>query len=234
MPADALKPDTGRAGVVLAGGRSRRFEGGDKALATLAGTALLRHAVGAVDPVVDEVVVSCRDDQTERFAAVLDGYDVSFAVDPIDGLGPVAGLQTALRETDRVTAVVTACDTPLVPSAFLGHLLDRVEGATTAGVVTEAGERVQPLPMAVNVRAAAAACTETLVDSGSLRDVIESLAPVVISERAVRAAVGADRLLDVDTRADLARAERLLAHATGPSGGSNGSRDGGEMRPNSR
>jgi molybdopterin-guanine dinucleotide biosynthesis protein A len=213
MPS-SLKPDTGRAGIVLAGGRSTRFEDGDKALATLAGTPLLRHTVQSVAPVVDDVIVSCRADQAEAFGRVLDDVAVDFVVDPIDDLGPVAGLRTALRETDRLTGVVTACDTPLVPSAFLGHLLDRVEQSTTAGVVTRLDGRVQPLPAAVNVRAATAAATESLDTSGSLRDAVDALAPVVIPEEAVRASVGADRLVDVDTRADLARAERSLARAT--------------------
>ena len=231
MPGDVLKPDTGRAGIVLAGGRSTRFDGDDKAAVTLGGMPLVEHAVTAVDPVVDDVIVSCRSGQVERFESILEEYDVSFAVDPIDDLGPVAGLRTALRETDRLTAVVTACDTPLIPSAFLGHLLDRVENATTAGVVTRVGGNLQPIPMAVNVRAAAAACTEALVGDSSLRDVIDALAPVVIPERAVRATVGVDRLLDVATRGDLARAERLLAR-TGPVGGGDGT--DGEIRSNSR
>jgi molybdopterin-guanine dinucleotide biosynthesis protein A len=229
-----MKPDTGRAGVVLAGGRSRRFEAGDKATATLGGQPLLRHAVGSVAPFVDDVVVNCRRDQTERFAALLDGYDVTFAVDAIDDRGPVVGLRTALRETDRLTAVVVGCDTPLIPSAFLAHLLDRVESAATAAVVARVGGRLRPLPAAVNVRAAAAACTEVLVDGSDLNDVIEALAPVVIPEREVRASVGVERLLDVDTRADLARAERLLARLATPTRETTGRDDDDGIRPNGR
>jgi molybdopterin-guanine dinucleotide biosynthesis protein A len=228
-----LKPDTGRAGVVLAGGRSTRFEDGDVALAPLGGRSLLVHAVEAVSPVVDEVVVSCRGDQRRRFAAALGESDVSFVVDPVDGVGPVAGLLTALRETDRLTAVVTGCDLPLVPSAFLGHLLDRVEQSTTAGVVIRADGRTRPLPTAVNVRAAAAAASEALDTGGTLRDVVESLAPVVIPERHVAATVGTERLLTVDTRADLARAEAALARR-GESGSPGGPSGAGGVRSNGR
>jgi molybdopterin-guanine dinucleotide biosynthesis protein A len=209
----AMKADTGRVGVVLAGGRSTRFEDGDKALAALDGRPLLVHAVEAVAPVVDDVVVSCRTDQRRSFESALDGQRVTFAPDPVDGLGPVAGLRTALSETERLTAVVTACDLPLVPSAFLGHLLDRVEQSTTAGVVIRADGRTRAFPTAVNVRAAAAAATEALDTGGNLHDVVESLAPVVIPEAHVAATVGTDRLVDVDTRADLARAEEVLARS---------------------
>lgn len=228
-----LKADTGRAGIVLAGGRSRRFEDGDKALASLDGTPLVRHAVGTVAPVVDSVFVSCRADQRTAFSSALDGLDVSLAPDPIDDLGPVGGVRAALCETDRLTAVVTACDRPLLPPAFLGHLLDRVEGSTTAGVAIEVDGRLQPLPVAVNVRAAAAAATEALDTGGTLVDVVDALEPVVVPDEHVRASVGADRLLDVDTRADLARAERHLARNELPEE-TPGPRDEiGEIRPNS-
>jgi molybdopterin-guanine dinucleotide biosynthesis protein A len=233
MPS-TLKPDTGRVGIVLAGGRSARFGGDDKAAAVLAGQPLLSHAVQSVAPAVDDVVVSCRADQTEALAGLLDGDSVDFAVDPIDDLGPVAGLRTALRETDRLTGVVVACDMPLVPSAFLGHLLDRVEQSSTAGVVTRLDGRIQPLPAAVNVRAAAAAATEALDTNGSLHDVVEALAPVVIPERHLRAVVEPDRLLDVDSRADLARAARRLARTTTTRTDDTGSSESTGMRPNSR
>lgn len=234
MMSTQLKPDTGRAGIVLAGGRSTRFEAGDKALASLAGTPLLRHVVEAVEPVVDDVLVSCRSDQRDTFVAALDDVDVAYVTDPIDDLGPVAGLRTALRATDRLTAVVAACDAPLVPSAFLGHLLDRVEQSTTAGVVIRMDGRRQPLPTAVNVRAAAAAATEALDTRGSLGDVVDALAPVVIPERHVHATVGTERLVGVDTAADLARAERILARTDAPSTTAAWRDESGGMRPSSR
>jgi molybdopterin-guanine dinucleotide biosynthesis protein A len=229
-----MKADTGRVGIVLAGGRSTRFEDGDKALAALDGRPLLVHAVDAVSPVVDDVIVSCREDQRRSFASALAGRDVTLVADRIDDLGPVAGLRTALCETERLTAVVTPCDTPFVPSAFLGHLLDRVEQSTTAGVVIRVDEMTQPLPAAVNVRAAAAAATETLDRSGTLRDVTGALAPVVIPERHVEATVGTTRLLNINTREALARAESLLARGVAPTTTDGPSADGERVRSDGR
>src|SRR3954464_15142116 len=73
-------------GVVLAGGQARRF-GRDKALATLAGMALLDHAANALRPVVEEIAVVGRDSSTY----------VSIADWPATGLGPLGGLCGALR-----------------------------------------------------------------------------------------------------------------------------------------
>jgi molybdopterin-guanine dinucleotide biosynthesis protein A len=58
---------TGVAGVVLAGGRSTRFDDGDKALATVEGTSMLARVVHRLGAVTDVVVVNCRPGQREAF-----------------------------------------------------------------------------------------------------------------------------------------------------------------------
>ncbi|WP_066804651.1 molybdenum cofactor guanylyltransferase [Sphingomonas asaccharolytica] len=104
-------------GVILAGGQARRF-GGDKALATLAGTALLDHAANALRPVVEEIAVVGRDSPTY----------VSIADWPAAGLGPLGGLCGALRHArDRHFDAVLSlpCDTPSLPVGLLGDLARR-------------------------------------------------------------------------------------------------------------
>ena len=104
-------------GVVLAGGQARRF-GGDKALATLAGIALLDHAARALRPVTEDIAVVGRDSPTY----------VSIADWPAPGLGPLGGLCGALRHArDRqFDAVLTLpCDTPSLPAGLLGDLAAR-------------------------------------------------------------------------------------------------------------
>ncbi len=82
---------TGRLlGAVLAGGQSRRF-GTDKAMARHAGRPLIQHAIDALAPCCDAIVIVgrtwpghvCLDDQ------------------PAPGLGPLAGLCGALLHAGR-------------------------------------------------------------------------------------------------------------------------------------
>ena len=73
-------------GAVLAGGRSTRF-GSDKAMALVAGRALIDHALAALRPHVDELAVVGR----------AHGDVASVADWPAPGLGPVGGLCGALR-----------------------------------------------------------------------------------------------------------------------------------------
>lgn len=195
------RPDVGRAGVVVAGGRSTRFLGGDKALAVLDGEPLLGHVVAALVPVTDEVIVNCRRDQLAAFEAALEGAPVCFAPDPVSDWGPVAGLRTALAATDAEYAAVLGCDTPWVPPAFVSTLFERARGHTGAAV--ELDGTLQPLLAVVHVRACTAVCEDTLSRrSPRLRDVLAALQPRIIDEREALAHVDRAALRDVDTYAE--------------------------------
>ncbi|HTG38636.1 molybdenum cofactor guanylyltransferase [Sphingomonas sp.] len=101
-------------GAVLAGGESRRF-GSDKAAALLDGRALIDHALAALGPHCDALVVVGRDWPGVR--GVPDR--------PAPGLGPLGGLNAALHHGADIgaEAVLTlGCDTPAVPHALLAML----------------------------------------------------------------------------------------------------------------
>ncbi len=102
-------------GVVLAGGKSRRF-GSDKALALLDGRPLIAHAVEALSGWCDHVVI------TGRMA----GPAPCLPDWPRPDMGPLAGLAAALRLAgDEGFGAVLSCgvDSPGLPGdlpALLG------------------------------------------------------------------------------------------------------------------
>ena len=87
--------------LVLAGGRSERFAGAEKSLATLAGEPMIQRVLTRVAPLVDTVVVSCRTEQYDALRAALDTTDadvhLEFAFDDHPDRGPVSGLRGGLR-----------------------------------------------------------------------------------------------------------------------------------------
>lgn len=203
--------DTGRAGIVLAGGRSKRFPTVDKALAPLDGTPLLGHVVRTLDPTVDELIVNCREDQRESFGDALDEFDVRFVLDAIPDRGPLVGLRTALAATGATYAAVLPCDMPLVPAAFVDVLFSRARNRT--GAVAQLDGQPQPFPAVVHVRAAAAACREaTQRNSYRLDEFVSILDPLVIPERAVLAHVDERAFTNINTHEDLANARNDLLH----------------------
>ena len=101
-------------GAILAGGESSRF-GSDKALAILQGKPLIEHAIDALRPVVDEVVLSGR--PHGRFLAVADR--------PAPAMGPLGGLNAVLHHAaghDFDAVLSVGCDTPSLPPALFARL----------------------------------------------------------------------------------------------------------------
>ncbi len=106
-------------GLVLAGGESRRM-GQDKALLERSGRSQLAHMVALLDSFAEYVFVSARREQQEesersRFAQIIDHYE---------GLGPIAGILSALEDYPEVDWLVVACDLPNVDAPTLGFLLE--------------------------------------------------------------------------------------------------------------
>jgi molybdenum cofactor guanylyltransferase len=109
------------AGIVLAGGRSRRM-GTSKAGLEWHGSTLLRRAVGLVGRAVDGPVVVVRAPGQE-LAPLPPGAEL--AEDAREGRGPLQGIAAGLGRIDgRATVVyVTGVDAPLLHPALVRHVL---------------------------------------------------------------------------------------------------------------
>lgn len=190
-----------RVGVVLAGGRGRRFDDGEKALATLAGRTLLDHAVSGVADATDAVVVSCRPDQVPAFRAALAGrHDVAVVPDRVPNRGPAAGLADALDAVDAAVAAVVACDEPFVDPSLLDWLFETL-GDREAAVPRIDGHR-QPTQAVYRVgptRRAARAVAAT----GGLQTVLDRLDCTTHPEERVLERTDRKTFTDVDTRETL-------------------------------
>jgi molybdopterin-guanine dinucleotide biosynthesis protein A len=121
------RPD-GIIGIVLAGGKSSRMGGGDKALLPLGGRPLLAHVVARLRPQVAEIVLNANDDP-DRFAA----FGLPLVADRFHGqMGPLAGIHAGLvwAKANRPGShfvVTVAADTPF----FSPDLVNRFCGATS-------------------------------------------------------------------------------------------------------
>ncbi|MGH6839430.1 MAG: molybdenum cofactor guanylyltransferase MobA [Methylocella sp.] len=111
-------------GILLAGGRARRMGGGDKALRQLGGVSLLAHAIGALRPQCEGLVLSANGDP-ERFA----GFDLPVVADDVPGfMGPLAGILAGLdwiaaHRPDVPSAISAPADTPFLPGDLAARLM---------------------------------------------------------------------------------------------------------------
>lgn len=119
------------AGVILAGGESRRF-GGPKALAHLAGQPLIAHVAGRLLPQVSVLAV----------AGASFGLELPVLGDgAYAGRGPLAGVCAGLAwaEDEGASMLVSApCDVPLLPRNLVS-LLVRVGTADLPAVLSVDG-----------------------------------------------------------------------------------------------
>ena len=174
----------GRAGVILAGGRSRRFGDDDKALADLAGVPMLRRVADRLAPVTDEIVVNCRADQRPEIDAIVADFPwpATVAVDEEPDLGPMAGIATGLAATDAPYAAVVACDMPFVDPDFVAYCFERAAGHD--GAVPRRDDGWYQTTQAVYRTEPMRAACERALDRAE-RKILSALSPleyVVVSE----------------------------------------------------
>ncbi len=106
-------------GLVLAGGRATRMGGGDKSLRVLDGATLIEHVVRRLAPQVDGIAIASNAPQSlhRRLATRV------LADAPADaGLGPLAGLASALRSSRHTWIAMVPCDAPRLPLDLVPRL----------------------------------------------------------------------------------------------------------------
>ena len=133
---------TKRTALILAGGKSRRFqfEGGkweDKALATLSGKPLLIRAVENVRGVVDEVAVSVNDEERgARYAKILKKHAlnaVRIVIDEKNDIsGPTVAIMSGLRCVQGDYCLTLPCDMPFLQPKVADYLFGQAEGFEVA------------------------------------------------------------------------------------------------------
>jgi molybdopterin-guanine dinucleotide biosynthesis protein A len=114
-----------RSAIVLVGGEAKRAGGREKYFFSYNGRTFIEHILGALDGVVDEVVLAARDPaQCGRFRHLAGVRCVS---DIRKGVGPTGGLHAGVLEVKGDLVAVVACDMPCINARVLGHLFSLVD-----------------------------------------------------------------------------------------------------------
>lgn len=208
-PAPVAGPGGNVAGVLLAGGLSRRMGGGDKCLRRLGGRPILARIAERLAPQVACMVINANGDPA-RFAA----FGLPVAADVVDGFaGPLAGVLTGL-DWARTQApacrwiATVATDTPFMPTDLVARLADAVRaGGADLACATSGGRAhpvfgLWPVGLADDLRRAVVAEDMRKVDAWTARYVLA---------RADFPADPLDPFFNVNRPDDMAAAEALLA-----------------------
>ena len=148
MRPDKTLPETGQnvAGVLLAGGLSRRMGGGDKCLRALGGRTLLEHVIERARPQVSALVLNANGDPA-RFTS----YGLPVTADAVKGFaGPLAGVLTGLEWTARNApecewVASFATDAPFLPTDMVQRMVDALVAEHAEMACAASGGRAHPV-----------------------------------------------------------------------------------------
>jgi molybdopterin-guanine dinucleotide biosynthesis protein A len=133
-------------GVLLAGGRSARLGGREKARLDIAGKPMLLHVLGRMRPQVGRIVINANGDPA-RFS----GHCLPVVSDSVEGYaGPLAGLHAGMewarRETPEAHFVASVpVDTPFVPLDLVARLKAALLAKGVACAIAASGGERHPV-----------------------------------------------------------------------------------------
>jgi molybdopterin-guanine dinucleotide biosynthesis protein A len=158
---------------------------------------------------IDELVVSCRADQTTGIERALFGIEVQYVEDPEPDGGPMVGVHTGLRALDTEYAAVVAADMPFVDPQFLSHLFDRAAGRD--GATPRHDGWLQPTQAVYRTDAMADACATALARGDrELRAALSKIEYAVVDEDETREHTCLETFTNLNTREEFeAVAKRL-------------------------
>lgn len=104
--------------IILCGGRSKRM-GEDKGSLPFGNETMLERVVRIVRTTADDVIVVARREQQVPAG-------VTVVNDPVEDLGPLAGIAAGLAASKSELNLVVACDMPLIKPEVLQRLLSMV------------------------------------------------------------------------------------------------------------
>lgn len=186
------------AGVVLAGGRSTRMGGADKAFLAEGGQIAMRRTIGLLRGCFAEVVVVAAEPAKFR------DFDVVVTRDEFPGLGPLAGIHAAMGRVSLPYVFVLACDMPFVERSTIAFLVERLAGDDALIPCWE--DDIEPLHGLYATRLRPR--IEAALRSGetAIRAFLPSVRTTFVAEREMRRVPGAERSFrNINTPEDAAR-----------------------------
>jgi molybdenum cofactor guanylyltransferase len=195
----AVKPRQSEpVGVVLAGGLGRRI-GGHKAVVELAGTPLIFYPLRALQATLTDVRVMAK--PGTALPQLPDG--VRTWTEPEEPQHPLVGIVEALRLAAPRSVLVCAADMPFLTGEVLKRLAEAEPGGAPAVVAAHDGA-LEPLLGVYWQRAAELLAPAAAQATQPLRAAVAGLKPRLIK-------IDAGTVFNVNTAADLARAQALLS-----------------------
>jgi molybdopterin-guanine dinucleotide biosynthesis protein A len=125
--------------AILAGGKSTRYNGTNKALLKISDETILERNIAILSPLFKEIhIISNRPEDFTH-------YNLPVFADMYKDIGPLGGIFTALHHTDCEAAFVFSCDMPFLSSEVILDIQDFFTGNSFDIVIPQLLEKIEPL-----------------------------------------------------------------------------------------
>ena len=125
--------------VILAGGKSSRMHGKNKALMKLGNKRLIEHVLSKLNTATNNIALNINSDYRS-----FEAYNLPLLTDTIGGyLGPLAGVLSAMKWAEEIghsKVLTVAADTPFFPENLFSNFEDYIEKYDIVMACTEDGE----------------------------------------------------------------------------------------------
>jgi molybdopterin-guanine dinucleotide biosynthesis protein A len=192
-------------GVILAGGAGKRFGGKAKHNVIVGGRTILYGMLEVIGDIFQEIIIVTAKNSREEFP----GYTTVH--DEYAGIGPLGGIHAALKQTASDAIFVFAGDMPLIDKDIILQQIKVYSMTRPAMLVPKYGELTEPLHSIYNI--SILRDLEDFIRNNSNHPVYEFF------DIAGAAYFNLDdteetrnKFLNINTPADVERAERILLH----------------------
>jgi molybdopterin-guanine dinucleotide biosynthesis protein A len=195
--------------AILVGGQATRMGGVAKPLLRVVGRTILDRQLAVLRPLVDEILLVASAGQAEFYGGKGGRVVLDRRTDAGPGMGPLAGLETALLATDAEAVLLVGGDMPALHPGALELILAARPSAEA--VVPRVAGHCQPLHARYARRVLPR--VSALLDRGkrALMALLDEIDVEYVEEERLRAADPSGlTLCNVNTPEDLARLEECL------------------------
>ncbi|MEN2767392.1 molybdenum cofactor guanylyltransferase [Ornithinibacillus xuwenensis] len=135
-------------GIILGGGQSRRF-GSPKAFEEKDGVAFYEYSVQAMGAFTKDIILVTNTNLLSRFS-VNSLMHVITDIEDINGLGPLAGIYSAMDRAKADWYLVSPIDVPFIEASIFEMLLQQHQDSDTDAIVPIVNGKLQPLIAVLN------------------------------------------------------------------------------------
>lgn len=125
--------------AILAGGKSTRYNGTNKALLKISNETILERNIATLSPLFKEIHIISN--HPEEFTQ----YNIPVFTDVYKDIGPLGGIFTALQHTHCEAVFVFSCDMPFLSSELIKDVQDFFTGNNFDIVIPQLLEKIEPL-----------------------------------------------------------------------------------------